>query len=75
MFNEALDFAKTKVDITNKEMSIIMQSRNTLLFNKNQPCVKKSAIEEFDAPVECFDRAELCKIIGIYKLTKRLTER
>ena len=35
LFNEALDFAKTKVDITNQEMSIIMQSRYTLLFNKN----------------------------------------
>ena len=35
LFNEVLDFAKTKVDITNQEMSIIIQSRYTLLFNKN----------------------------------------
>ena len=70
MFNEALNFAKTKVDITNQEMSIIMQSRNTLLFNKNQLWVKKSGNEEFDVSMGCFDAAELCEIIGIYILTK-----
>ena len=37
LFNEALNFAKTKVDITNQEMPILMQSHNTLSFNKNQP--------------------------------------
>ena len=59
LFNEALIFAKIKVDITNQEMSIIKQSRNTL-FNKNQPWVKKYGNEEFDVPIGCFDGAELC---------------
>ena len=35
LFNEALNFAKTKVDITKQEMLILMQSHNTLSFNKN----------------------------------------
>ena len=69
LFNKALNFAKTKLDITNQEISIIMQSRNTL-FNKIQPWVKKSGNEEFDVPMGCFDGAELCEIIGIYILTK-----
>ena len=60
LFNEALIFAKIKVDITNQEMSIIKQSRNTLLFNKNQPWVKKYGNEEFNVPIACFDGAELC---------------
>ena len=47
-----------------------MQSRNTLLFNKNQPWVKKSGNEEFGVPMGCFGGAELCGIIGIYILTK-----
>ena len=47
-----------------------MQSRNTLLFNKNQPWVKKSGNEEFGVPMGCFGGAELCEIIGIYILTK-----
>ena len=68
--NKALNFAKTKVDITNQEISNIMQSRNTFLFNKNQPTVKKSGNEEFNVPMGCFDGAELCEIIGIYILTK-----
>ena len=54
------------MDITNQEMSINMQSRNTLLFNKNQPWVKNSGNEEFDVPMGCFDEAELCETIGIY---------
>ena len=54
------------MDITNQEMSINMQSRNTLLFNKNQPWVKNSGNEEFDVPMGCFDEAELCEAIGIY---------
>ena len=70
MFNEALNFAKTKVDNTNQEMSIIMQSRNTLLFNKNKPWAKKSGNEEFDVLMGYFDGAELCEIIGIYILMK-----
>ena len=70
LFNEALSFAKTKVNITDQEMSIIRQSRNTLLFNKNQPWVKRSGNEEFDVPMGCFDGAELCETIGIYILTK-----
>ena len=70
LFNEALSFAKTKVNITDQEMSIITQSRNTLLFNKNQPWVKRSGNEEFDVPVGCFDGVELCETIGIYILTK-----
>ena len=55
---------------TDQEMSIITQSRNTLLFNKNQPWVKRSGNEEFDVPMGCFDGAELCETIGIYILTK-----
>ena len=51
-------------------MSIVMQPRNTLLFNKNHPWVKKSGNEEFDVPIICFDGPELCEIIGIYILTK-----
>ena len=70
LFNEALNFPKTKVDITSQEISIIVQFRNTLLFNKNQLWVKKSGNEEFDVPIGCFDRAELCERIGIYILMK-----
>ena len=70
MLNEALHFGKIKVEITNQEMPIIMQSRNTLLFDKNQPWVKKLGNEEFDVPIRYFNGLELCEIIGIYIFTK-----
>ena len=64
LFNEALNFAKTKVDITKQEMLILMQSHNTLSFNKNQPWLKKPGNEELDVPMGCFDGAELIDSIG-----------
>ena len=43
LFNEALNFAKTKANITNQEISIMMQSCNTLL--------KKTSLGFFRYPV------------------------
>ena len=50
-----------------------MQSRQTLLlllllllFNNKEPWLKKSGNEEFDAPVGCFDDAEVCELVRVY---------
>ena len=45
-----------------------MQSRRTLLFNNKEPWLKKSVNEEFDVPMECFDGAEVCELVGVYIL-------
>ena len=45
-----------------------MQSRKTLLFNNEEPWVKKHGDEEFDVPMGCFDGAEVCDLVGIYSL-------
>ena len=45
-----------------------MQARRTLLFNNGQSWVKKVGNEEFEVPMTCFDRAEICELVEIYNL-------
>ena len=68
LFHKAINFVKTSRDIPDKDISIIMQSRRTLLFNNKEPWLKKSVNEEFDVPMGCFDGAEVCELVGLYIL-------
>ena len=47
-----------------------MQERKTLLFNNNEPWVKKSGNKDFDVPMGCFDGAEVSGIVETYILSK-----
>ena len=47
-----------------------MQSRKTLLFNEKNPWVKRCGDEDFDVPMECYDGAEVCELVGSYLLKK-----
>ena len=67
-FHKAISFAKTIRDIPEKDISIIMQSRRTLLFNNKDPWLKKSGNEEFDVPMGCFNAAEVFVLVGVYIL-------
>ena len=50
--------------------SLLLNTRKTLLFNNNQPWQKKSGDPDFDVPMGCYDRAEVCELVGIYILNK-----
>ena len=67
-FKQAINFVKIIRDIPEKDISIIMRSRRTFLFNNKEPWLKKSGNEEFDVPMGCFDGAEVCKLVGVYIL-------
>ena len=43
-----------------------MQSRKTLLFSYGEPWVKKDDKDDFDVPMGCHNRAEVCELVGIY---------
>ena len=45
-----------------------MQARRTVLFNNEQPWVKKFGNEEFDVSMGRFDGAEIWEQVGIYNL-------
>ena len=68
LFHKAINIFKITRDIPDKDISIIMQSRRTLLFNNKEPWLKKSGNEEFDVPLGCFDGAEVCELVGVYIL-------
>ena len=70
LFNNVIQYSCEITEITNHDISIIKDSRKTLLFNNNQPWQKKSGDPDFDVPVGCYDGAEVCKLVGIYILNK-----
>ena len=51
-------------------MSLINQSRKTLLFNEKIPWVKKDGSEDLDVPMGCFDGAEVCELVVTFMLNK-----
>ena len=65
-------------DYTSDELEIIMHSRNTLLFWKNNTWVKKEEDEDFGIPMGCYDGAEICELVGTYiqnKLCKLMNKK
>ena len=67
LFNNAIQFAKQIIEIS---MSLINQSRKTLLFNEKITWVKKDGSEDFDVPMGCFDGAEVCELVETFILNK-----
>ena len=47
---DALNFAKSSINITEQDLSIIMQSRKTLLLQNSESWIKKTGNENFDGP-------------------------
>ena len=68
LLNKALKFASSYVQITDMETQIVLQSRETFLFYKGEPWIKKKGI--FDCAMGSFDGAECCELIGLYMLNK-----
>ena len=69
LFNDAINYTQTICKISEDELNIILQSRKTLLFYKNEPWVKKLGNEDFDVPMGCFDGAEICELVGSFILS------
>ena len=54
LFTDAIQFAKQITEISDYDMSLINQSRKTLLFNEKIPWAKKDGSEDFDVPMGMF---------------------
>ena len=54
LFINAIQFAKQITEISDYDMSLINQSRKTLMFNEKIPWVKKDGSEDFDVPMGMF---------------------
>ena len=55
------------VHISQEDRKIILQSKRSFLFNKNQPWCKKGD-SQVDVGMGSFDGAETCELIGLYML-------
>ena len=73
LFNNAIDFAKQHVAISDSDLAIIAQARRTILFHNNEPWIKQSRDEDFDVPMGSFDGAEVCELVGTYMLSQITT--
>ena len=70
LFNKSIEYVRIITEISDDEMHIISQARNTLLFHSEDPWVKKKGDEDFDVPMGCYDGAEICELVGAYILSK-----
>ena len=66
----SLEYAKQHTAVSEQEVEIIMHSRKTLLFDKNEPWVKRGDSPMFDVAMGCYDGAEVCELVGLYILHK-----
>ena len=74
----SLEYAKQRTTVSEQEVEIIMHSRKTLLFDKNEPWVKRGDSPMFDVAMGCYDGAKVCKVVGLYilhKLSSKFPER
>lgn len=70
LFNDSISYARSMVEISQKDLNVILQARKTLLFHKTEPWVKKQGDEDFDVPMGCYDGAEVCQLVGTFILSK-----
>ena len=61
-------FAKRHISITNKDIEVIFHARKSLLYYKDESWVKKGE-SNFYVTMGAYDGAELCELIGTFKLS------
>ena len=65
----AITFAKSYVDIEDSDIYAILNSRKSLLFSADGLWIKHSG-SLFDVTMGYFDGAEICKLVGLFILSK-----
>ena len=66
ILTNAIQFAELNTTIDDKDLSLIMHCRKSLLFFGNETWKKKSTESCFDVTVGSFDGAEICELVGLY---------
>ena len=65
---EALNFASKITTISNDDINLFKQAKNSLLFHRGKVWRKKGT-GTFDNTMGSFDGAEICELVGIYLLS------
>ena len=69
LLTDALDFARNHTVIDDDTYNVIMHSRKSLLFCKNETWAKKDN-RDFDVTMGAYDGAEVCELVGLFLLDK-----
>ncbi len=70
LLNKSLVFAKSLVNVTDRDISIIRHSCQSLLFNDDGVWEKKGEGGKFDVTMGSYHGAEVCELVGLYMLEK-----
>ena len=65
LLNDAITYASNYVPISNLEKRLIINTKNSTLYNNGIPWTKKNS-ENFDITMGSFDGAECCELVGLY---------
>ena len=69
LLSKCLNFAETKVQITEDDKKIVYHSRKSLLFDKGNTWMKEGG-DIFDVAMGAYDGAEVCELVGTFLLEK-----
>ena len=75
ILDTAMTFTRSHGDINNVELRTSKHCRKSLLFSNNEAWKKKSTDSSFDVTMGSYDGAEICELVGIYKLKNRKTSK
>ena len=70
LLTDGLNYASQYVTITEQDRNIIFHARKSLLFDKENPWVKRNNSSLFDVTMGSFDGAEVCELVGLFMLNK-----
>ena len=69
LLDKALAWARQSANITDEEIDVISNARNSLPFSKGGTWKKKNDQGLFDVTMRSFDGAEVCELVGMFALT------
>jgi hypothetical protein len=70
LLRKAISFASERTAITEQEVTLILQCKETLLFNHNEEWCKSNSNSLFDVTMGSYDGAEVCELVGANLLSK-----
>ena len=69
LLKDALNWAKSKIGVTEEEAKIVMNTKEALLFKDGKPWVKKGG-KPFNVTMGSWDGAEVADLVGLFLLSK-----
>ena len=69
LLKNAVSFAKKFTAVSDDTIKIILNARKSLLFNSNNPWMKKTG-ENFDVAMGSFDGVEICELVDLFLLNR-----